>query len=254
MTKTQSKTQKSLLMALMLLGLSACGASKETAGTTDLASRANVDVVIQNPNTAWAYCNSGTSSKLGFQASFMAATQENRIRNDLLYMKMSSLPSGFGSGDLYFQMFRWQANTAGAGYMDPTPLKFKVIRQAGGGEILANRDYLRWSDVSTTASQMNVGVEDFFRHTYITVDTKDPLGQFDVIRVVAYNKSDNKSAGEVDVLMPVFHANPAEYDVENGAARSTLLTALHPFNDKRNQGWTANDFQTWSDAMCSPFQ
>lgn len=254
MNEAHGQTKKALLLSLMMLGLAACGASKNApSGSTDLASRAPIDVVAQNPNTAWAYCNEGVSKALGFKATMMAYIDNNQIRNDLMYLKLASLPAGFGNGDLYLQMFRWQANTSGAAYMDPTPLKFRLMRQAGGAEILAHRDYLRWSEISTAASQMNVGVEDFFKHTFIIVDTKDPLGQFDAFRVVAYRKSDNKSAGEVDVLMPVFHADPVAYDTENGAPRSTLLTALHPFKDKRNQGWGANDYQTWADAMCNAF-
>lgn len=252
-----SRKQRLLKMGaalLMLTGLSACGASKkEPAQSTEFASRAPNDLIVQNPNAAWAYCNGGSNTTPGFRATFMAFIEDQRIRNDLLYLRMSSLPSTFQSGSVYFQMFRWQANTSGSAYMDPSPLRFRLTRDAGG-DVLANRDYLRWNEISTAASQMGVDVEEFFKRTHIIVDTRDPIGQFDVIRIVAYDNSTNQSVGELDLLMPVFHADPAAYDIEDGKPRSPLLTALHPFRDKRGQGWKADDYQTWSDAFCDVFR
>lgn len=258
------KTNKTLqLLALITSAglLSACGASKNSSlsSQTDLASRTVVSTPVNTTNTAsakpLAYCNESTSVQQSMKVNIMSYIDNNNIRNDLMNVKIQ-IPANFENDQTYIQMWRWQVNSTGNANLDSVPVQIKVVSLDTGAEITGFKNFIRWSDVSKAASEIGASTgTSFFKHVRLVVDVRDPNAQFDVLKIVHYKTSDSSMVDQADILMPVFHANPADYAIEaDGAARPQALLNLHPFITKMNQGWTSSDYSTWANNFCLPFQ
>lgn len=247
---------QSLLCSLALLSLAGCGSSKMNSGSTDLASRSTVNTGSNTTSNgkAYAYCNEAGSLNSNFKAHLAVYRENSSIRNDLMYLKLSSIASSFSSTTNYFQFFRWQANTSTT-YLDPTALKVRIINSTGQ-EILSSRNYLRWSDLTTAATAMSASTpDDFFNQAWIIVELQDSLGQYDVLKSVYYSGTSNTQLDVSDALLPVFNADPAGYATDtDGTTRNQLLRNLHPFASKTGQSWSLADFQTYANALCQKFQ
>lgn len=248
----QQNVLKASLLLVLVLGLTACGASKQE-NSVDLASRAT-DTNTADKTRAWAQCNSGSSIYGTMQVNLAAYYEGGNVRNDLMYARIANLPTDFESGNQYIQMYRWQANTSGSTFTDPTPLSFKIVNPSTGAVILQNKTSVKWLDVKTAAESLGYGdALSFFKNVWIVVDLRDPSASFDVLMTALY-KSDNSSRDYANVLLPIFAADPAAYATDlDGTARNPALQALHPFKDKLNQGWTKTDFQTWANNFCTTF-
>lgn len=244
---------KILLLATLAAGLSACSSGTTATGSTDLASR-STGTAVTDTTKAWITCNAGTSSAGVFDMRLAAYEEAGAIRNDITLLRLARLPSDFASSGQYFQMFRWQANTSGSLYVDPTPLSFEIWDKQTNQLVLGARTSVKWTDVQTAAS--GVGVSDpttYFKRLVLKTDLRDPTAQFDAMMVVLY-KTDNTSRDSGNILLPVFDANPELYATEsNGVARHPSLMNLHPFKDRRGQGWTTADFKSWSNSLCASF-
>lgn len=239
----------SMLLTIGAL-LSACSGGGG-AGTTDLASRASVTDTSSLIN--YAQCNSGSSSTGALTMRMAVYKEFGVIRSDLMQVKLTALPSDFATSGAYIKFYRWQANTSGSTYLDNTALNIKIVNPNTGALILANGSYVRWSDLSTAASGLGyTSPTSFLTNMIIIADTRDPMAQFDVLMAVVYN-ADGSKKDTVNALMPLFAADPTVYANDNGGTRNASLQALHPFKDKVGQGWTATDYQTWSNNFCAGF-
>lgn len=248
----QQNVLKATLLMVLMLGLTACGASKQES-STDLASRSPNGTT--DTTKAWAQCNSGTSMNGLMKVNLAAYYEGANVRNDLMYVRIANLPSDFESAGNYLQMFRWQANTSGSTYTDPTPLSFKIVNPANGAVIVQSRTSVKWTDVSTVASGMGYSdAASFFKKVWLLVDLRDPGANFDVLMTAIYLNNSTQYRDYANTLLPIFAADPAAYATDlDGSARNPALQALHPFKDKLNQGWTKADFQSWANNFCSNF-
>jgi hypothetical protein len=239
-------------LLLIVLLLSACGSHK-SVDSLELASRATETTISASTNKAWSKCNQATSGGGQFKMILSAYVQNGVIRSDLMNGKLTLVPDNFVTSQEYFQMFRWQANSGGAAYLDQTPLQFRLINPANGQVLLSERTSIAWTEVATLASQMNISnPTDFFKKVVFVIDLRDPQAAFDALMVSIY-RTNNTSRDVANLLLPVFDADPAVYALENGKTRHTSLQALHPFKDKLGQGWNDKDFQTWADGLCNGF-
>lgn len=239
---------KITLLAILAVGLSACSASKQE-NSADLSSRATET----DTTKAWIQCNAGTSDGSAFDVRLAAVTENGVTRNDLSYVRFSRVPSDFTTSNQYFQMFRWQANTSGSIYVDQQALAFEMWDPQTNQMVLSSRTSFKWSDVATTASGLNISdASTFLKRVVLKVDLRDPTAQFDALMSVLY-KADNTPFDVANALIPVFDANPENYQYENGNPRHSALTALHPFKDRIGQGWTTADFQSWANSLCASF-
>ncbi|MFP5519849.1 MAG: hypothetical protein ACLGGX_08095 [Bdellovibrionia bacterium] len=245
MTPNQSLKILAILTSLSLLA--ACGNKKQDEGTTDLGSRTTPTEVSGQGQKAWAYCNTGKGST--FSVRNKVATENNNIRNDLLWLKFSSLAESFKDNKTYIQMFRWKANSQEQTYLDPTPLSFKFVRN--NAAITNDMTHLNFAQIAQAYNSLQASsIKAFMDATTILVNIRDPYAEFDVIKVVVYNES-HQAIDQMDMLIPIFAAKPSDYAVEStGAARAQTLKNLHPFQSSASQSWTAAHYQTLADGFC----
>lgn len=249
MKNANTKILKITLITLLGLSMIACSRGGDP-GTSDFASRG---VDTSSTTTNWAQCNLATSSTGTLNTRLAAYREFGVLKYEVMQVKISALPSDYASAGKFIQFFRWQANTSGSIYSDPTPLNFRIYNASTGQLILNTTSRLRWSDVSTLASQMGItDPAEFHNRTTILVDLQDPTAQFDALQTVLY-ASNGVVADSVNALLPLFAADPAVYATENGAARHPTLQSLHPFKDRMNQGWSGADFESWANQFCSGF-
>lgn len=248
------KNSKQLFTTLLLTGvallLTACGA--EQVANTDLSSRTPVATVGDATTKHLAYCNKGAGNDIAAKLKTYQESTTNNIRMDLVVLRLTSLPSTFTSDSSYFTMWKWLANNSGYTYLDQTSLSFILIDSVTGQAVTNWRTTLRWSDVSTAASKLEItDPQTFFNRMNIIVDLKDVAGEYDVLKISNYSVSTNKAIGQMDALLPLFAANPADYSVEpTGGARASVLQALHPFKDLVGQNWSSSQYQSMSNNFC----
>lgn len=241
-----AQTTKLLLLASLLLLLAACGKSK-TDGSYDQASQSVTDV-NSSAGKAMAYCNSAASTQLSVRNGVYQ--ESNTVRLDFLKARITQIPEAFSSNTSYLQIYRWKANSNGQTYLDPQALQFRLIT-AGEGQNLNNYNtVLQYSHIAHLLRQLNVStVKDFFNSVTLVIDLKDPYAEFDAMKVVLYNSS-NQVVDQVDMLIPMFAANPEAYAKDGSATRAQALQHLHPFKGMLGQTWNEAHYQTLSNAHC----
>lgn len=246
--KTFTLTKNMTLTLAAAALLSACAPRGNDPGLTDLSSRLS-DTTTSTKSVASCNqaSNAGTTVKLRAYVDASGA-----VLNQYMIVRLSELPSSFKSSQSYISMWRWMANPGGNTYLDSVALRFKIMNPATNSSVTDWKTTIRWSDVSTAAS--NLGYSDaqsFFSAMKIIVDLQDANGDFDVLKVTTYDASTNKSVGEVDALLPLFYANPTDYAYEaNGSARASVLKTLHPFKSYADQGYSTSQFVSMANAFC----
>lgn len=250
------KNSKQLLTTIFLVGvaamMTACGSNNAVSGSSDLSSRSNVTNPTDASNKAVASCNQGSASGLG--AKLKSFTNSSGA-NDMSYVwvRLTSLPSGFSSNTSYIAFYKWLGNSSGSTYLDPSKLNF-VLRDSVTGQYVTSTwaTTLKWSDISTTAQAWGIyDAQTFFNRVDVLVYLADPQGQYDVLKVASYTTSSTTVASQMDVLLPPFSANPAAYATEaDGTTRNSALQALHPFRTYANQGWSTSQFQSMAQSYC----
>lgn len=229
--------------------LTACGASKQV-GALESSSR-TLDTTSMATAKPLAYCNQATGTEINAKLK-VYTDSSNTVRADYVYVRMTSLPANFKADSTYIAMWKWLSNNAGYTYLDSTALNFILVNASTGQALTGWKNTLRWSDVSAIASGM--GIEDaqaFFDKVSILVDLKDTQGEYDVLKITNYDMTTNQSLSQTDALLPLFHANPADYAKESsGADRAQVLQGLHPFKNYANQGFTSAQFQSMAANLC----
>ncbi|MEK2644808.1 hypothetical protein [Bdellovibrio sp. BCCA] len=248
------KNTKQIFTTILTLSavafLTACGSSNQV-GSSDLSSRVTPTGNTSSSTKPLAYCNQASGSDI--TAKLRAyVDSSNNVRMDYAYARLTALPATFKSDQTYIAMWKWMTNTSGATYLDPTPLQFLVANASTGQVLTAWKTTLRWSDVVTIASGMGItDPQTFFNSVNILVDLKDTQGEYDVLRISNYDLSTNKMLNQVDGLLPLFYANPADYAFEaTGATRATVLQNLHPFKNYKDQGYSAAQFTSMAQGLC----
>lgn len=243
MNKLTLNILKSALTLSTVALLTACGSNNQPQGT-DFSSRLPVDQIVDS-NKAIAYCNQASNSSITVRTQ--SYTENNTVRMDYVFARITQLPSSFTANDSYIAMWRWMANASGQSSLDQTPLSFRLTLRSNGQVLTDWKTTLRWSDVSSVAT--SYGYNDasaFFNNVNILVNLRDVQGDYDALKVSLYSTS-NVTLSQVDSLLPPFHANPAHYAVDSyGAQRASILQNLHPFKSMS----TATDFRSIANSYC----
>ncbi|MNK07419.1 hypothetical protein D3C87_253330 [compost metagenome] len=247
---TTNTTLKLLLLITVAATMAACSPAGD--GSTDFASR---DPSVTDPNQvsskALAVCNQATSTSLSAQIKAGVNATTNQYRLDQAIVKLTTLPAGFTSGTEYLNLWRWMANSSNSIYLDQTPLNFYLYDMTTRQVVTPLKNQLSWSDVSSTASTWGLSAAAFFQRVVLVVDVRDAAGEFDVLKIASYNNSTHAAVSQLDLLLPLFYANPADYAFEsNGTNRANVLRSLHPFKSMTGQGWSTGQFQSAANAFC----
>ncbi len=254
MKLTKQTTLTSALLICLALTMTACGSSQSSS--TDLASRTTITTTGDGATQNLALCNAGSNSTVGLKSK--AFQQGTSVYMDRVVVKLTSLPSGFGSNESYLSFFKWLANTSGSSYIAPSPLLYYLVDNQTSKVVQLNKSTLSWNDVSAHAASL--GINDpvtFFNRVSVIIYLGDSsssgysAADYDVLRVAAYNSSTNSTTGFLDTLLPIFAANPSDYAYEsNGATRASVLTNLHPLKSKTSEGWTSAQYVTMANSFC----
>lgn len=246
-TSNQKILTTVLLMAVATL-MTACGSSN--TASADLASRSSATDSTDASNKALAVCNSASTN--GLAAKQRAYQDSSGYRFDYVWVRLTTLPSGFASNTNYLAMWKWMANSNGSTYLDSTALSFALFDSVSNKAITGWKTTLKWSDISSIASGMGYAdPASFFTRVNILVSLNDASGQYDALKITSYNSSTNQAVTQLDSLLPLFSANPAAYATNSdGSTRASVLQSLHPFAGYKNQGYSTSQFQAMSNSFC----
>lgn len=194
-----------------------------------------------------AFCNQKSGST--YDNSLKAyVTTSNTVATDWMLSKVGKVPESFASDGSFIQFFKWKINESGATEIDPSPLQFHVQQIATKNILLNGYFFLKWSDVSGFSDGQSP--TDYFNSIRFVIYLRDVSLDFQAIKMVVY-KSDHSVADQVDILMPVFDADPERYaTTPSGAARSPILKQLHPFSLLQGQGLSQAEYRNLSQGYC----
>lgn len=267
------KTQKVLLVIVMMALLSACGSQTQS---TDQSST-NTTLATDLSGKAIAYCTSekNVSSELGIKAmAFLTgagAIDPSRVR-----VRLSKVPSAFSTSDMSVEFYKWTATAEGYVSLDSSPLDFYVRNARNSFQRIGYRissfdpskteikyDYLSASDIQEIVSYNNMEVgtgntsrhlnnnmdasqaTSFFAQTDFEIVLNDAARAYKALRVVI-RSSTGSVIVEEDVLLPEFYADVAAYRV----GKPDVLINIHPNKDKEGQGWSQDQLKSFLHASC----
>ncbi len=243
---------KTVLILSLAAMMTACGSNQQANGTSDLSSRSGTSTGTDAANKAVASCNQGSGSGIAVKLKAFT-TSAGTVDMSYVWVRMTTLPTGFSSNTSSISFYKWLGNSAGSTYLDPAKLNF-VIQDPTTGQYLLSTwtTSLKWSDISTTAQSIGItDAQTFFNRVNILVYLNDAQGAYDVLKVASYTSGSSSVASQLDVLLPPFSANPAAYATEaDGTTRNSTLQSLHPFKSLNTQGWTTSQYQSMAQSYC----
>lgn len=249
----ETKSVRLVAISLLLALLSACGSNVTPRATTAYSGGGPTATspLISANGDAEAECTSfdSLSVRLGGKVTtyyYNGTQQEDKVR-----VRITSLVETFDSNSNYYiQAFRWRVNADGTSYLDPTALQFHF--ESGNGSVSPI------SSLATSVSARGItairgergitgtGAVDFFSKTTMVVNAVDYNWQ--AMKIVVYDGTSTpaKVVGQVDLLLPIFQANPTRY----AATHHATLTALHPFLAQSGQTLSESDWGTRANGFC----
>jgi hypothetical protein len=184
------KTQKVLLVLVLMALLSACGSQTQSLQ----ASSTDTPVTQDLSGKAIAYCTSenNTSSDLSIKAmAFLTgsgAVDPSRVR-----VRLSKVPAAFSTSNMFVEFYRWTATADGYVSLDSKPLNFYVRNAKNSFQRIGYRvstfdpskseikyDYLSASDIQELVdfNKMEVGTNNTSRHLNNNMDAAQPTSFF----------------------------------------------------------------------------
>lgn len=241
----KASNQKNTFTVLFLVGvalyMTACGSSSQSS-EYDFSSRAPItsDPSVETPTTDTgtyvATCNYRTNSEIGAKLKMFVDKNTNTYRMDLVQVRLTTIPSDYINNTTYFGMWKWLGLTgATTQTLAGEALRFAVYDPTAGKYLTDWKTTLIWKDVQASAKAIGITApSDFFKRVIIIVNLANgsdaySINEYDALKVVSYTTSSQKVASTLDILLPPFAANPADYAKEaSGSARAPVLQALHP--------------------------
>ena len=248
-----------MLVLIAATALMGCG-SRVTGGSTDMASTNGMPNPADRGGASGkpvASCNKAV--KNDFDVRLMAYTDQNGIRNNsLVRLKFAHVPAEYVGDGYDIQIRKWTASPTGvvrpASNEAPQFVTSRFETKSSGiFNAASNWGYntslnMDWYNMkliaaangTTTYTDPNV----FFQNYNLLLDLQDPGGDWKALQVIlTYNGAAVKW---LDILIPTFDANPADYQANHPA----VLTNLHPLFSMLGQGFPASQFQTETNGYC----
>lgn len=223
------------LLAMSLL--TSCGSKMQTRNGVSLASASS--------DNNGAECNSFTSQGVGLAGAVSTFYLGGRLQESQIRLHITNIDSSFDSSSNYLQFYKWRADSNGGTSIDSTPLTFFITRLRDGAAISSGITSLRASDVNqyrATGGLSGTTTQDFFANTAFVLTGLDYSWQ--ATKIVLYNGV--TSISDVDMLVPIFTANPQSY----ASTHAPVLAALHPFYNLSNQNLSDADWVNKSKTFC----
>lgn len=237
---------KLFVVGTSLTMMTSCGSLK----SDDLSSRLSPEDITSGTKPV-AWCNQGNSES--YSANLKAYKNANdQWMPQYIYLKFTDIPSSFSQDQRYFQFYRWMASSDGTTSLDSSALEYRAIDLNTNKVISDWKKTMGWSSLSTARTQVGVtDVAGFFKRVAFQIDLRDVRGEYDVLRIASYKTGNNLVDEDFDILMPVFYANPGDYQYEpDGRPRADVLKQLHPL---RGTSLSSSEYQARTDSFCDVF-
>jgi hypothetical protein len=243
-----------LLVVLAASALIGCG-SRNTMNTTESASTATAEA---DTNKLTATCNKAVQDD--FDIRLMAVKDANgAINKSLVRMKFVKVPDAFMSDGYNIEIRKWSASSTGV--ITPaetaTPefanVRFDTKSSSGVYSSASTWNFnlmcstclnIDWHNMKLLVNKSYTSANAFFDKYHLLIDLQDASGDWKALQVVL--TQNGVPVKWVDLLIPVFDVNPAEY--KNN--RPAVLFNKHPFISMLDQGFSSSQFQTQSNGFC----
>lgn len=252
--KTLKVLVKTMLLITSLALMTACGAQKSMdTSSTEQASREVIDSTTTTTKPV-ALCNRLAID--GFAANLMVyqtAVEGNNMR--YTRMKITQVLASLANTGYGIRFYRWKVNnTTGKVLSDTVSLQFIFQSNSKYNQMGAVQEELNWASVKTIISNNSLGytsLQSFLNDYTLTIDLRDPNGEYDGLQIVAYDSSNNAVMNQV-MLVPAFYANPESYRYLNDGVtlRPDYAYNAHPFKSMTGQSWGDDHFVNEASSYC----
>lgn len=260
----KARLRQATLLGLLGLGaLTGCGSHNTADSSIDLSSTGTPGANDRGGNSGkpTATCNKIVQGDL--EVRLMAYTDANNIRNNsLIRLKFVHVPDEYISGNYDIQIRKWTASATGVVRPANTEAPFYVntridLKSNGLYQPASTWNYnlacdtcptLQWSNMQLIASanggQTFNNANTFFEKFQLLLDLEDSAGDWKALQIIFMNG--NVPVKYVNMLIPSFDANPADYK----ATHPLVLSNLHPLLSMLDQGFPSTQYQTESNSYC----
>ncbi len=229
---TQNKVNQALLLGLVLILLSACGAKKtvhfeqEPSGFSGYGSQ-----------TSLAYCSNFANGNLAGDVKVYTNEYGMMVDQSLDLLLSTNVANHLNGSTKAIKFYKWYANPDGTTYLNPSPVQI-TIKSLQTNQIVTGL----WNELSVTKIQEfitynslgNLSIADFLNNFSIVI-TQVEL-EYDVVRAVVTDNSN--IVAQVDFLAPAFSADPFTYM----ATHPAVLHTIHPNYSVRQIGFTTDQY------------
>lgn len=221
---------------MAIYGLCGCGSSLPTGN----GSAASGLTTAASSTSAGAECNQFSLSGSSLAGNVTDDYVNGSLQASQIRLRLTSIDVNFSNYTEYLQIYRWKADSSGNTTIDPTPVSFTLAKLSDGSVISGTLNYVSMNELAgyaINAGMTGTTAQDFFSSVVIILNNLDY--SWNAAKVALYDESVGTTAiAQVDVLLPIFPANPNTY----AASHPLVLSTLHPFWFQRT---TANTDATW---------
>ncbi len=242
----------SLLVLIAATALMGCGSRVSSSGSSDSASTA-----AAASNKPLAVCNKVV--KNDFDVRLMAYTDANGVSNgSMVRLKFAHIPTEYVGDGYDIQIRKWTASSTGVVRPADTDtpqyanskLEYKssnIYQSASnwGYNTTMNVDWYNMKLIAAANEAITyTDPNTFFQKYNMLVDLQDTTGDWKALQIIlTYNGTAVKW---VNILIPTFYADPADYQ----ATHPAVLSNLHPLLSMIGQGFASSQYTTETNGYC----
>jgi hypothetical protein len=252
---TNKHLYTAFLVILAASALMGCG-SRNIQNSTDSASTASTDTPTGSKPVA--SCNKVVQDD--FDIRLMAVKDANgAVNNSLVRLKFVKVPDSFMSDGYNIEIRKWTASSTGvitpADTASPefANVRFDARSSSGIYNSASTWNFnlmcstclnIDWYNLKLLVNKDYTSANAFFDKYHLLIDLQDSTGDWKALQIVL--TLNNAPVKWVDILIPTFDANPADYKLTHPA----VLNNKHPFISMLDQGFSSSQFQTQSNSFC----
>ncbi|MDZ4662493.1 MAG: hypothetical protein SGJ18_12845 [Pseudomonadota bacterium] len=233
LTRTQNRINKALLLGLILVLLSACGAKK----TVRFDQQVGTGFGGFGSQSSLAYCSNFSNGNLAGDVKVYTNEYGMMVDQSLEILFSTDAANHLNGSTKAIKFYKWYARPDGSTYLNPTPIQITVKSLQSNSLVTG-----LWNELSVTRIQEfitynalgNMTVADFLNNFAIVI-TQVEL-EYDVIRAVVTDSANIVT--QVDFLAPAFASDPNTYM----ASHPAVLHPIHPNYGIRQLGFNVEQY------------
>ena len=244
------QAKKIFITALIIVvGLVSIGCGPQSLTNQDsLASSQSAALADTVTGKAIANCSHDVANQTNLGVRLKIAADNA----SLVHLKFDRFPTTYtGTSKGLIQIATTNVDSAGnKSTLKQVPFAFEASNGSGLFQTLSTSyTQANWSDIQSIATLNSISgktANDIFSKLDLLVNLQDNSNTAKILTVFLYEDGGTSPTAQVEVLVPKFYANPADYN----ANHAEVLQLLHPLRYMLGCTWTNTDFQTESDRFC----